>query len=396
MRSNALPGDSGWTGATSLPRLDGSPRADTSMSSRMEGDVELEVHNDPAPAVALGPPDNEEFSDASGGDEERENAQSKRSGNSIQQPDAALYGATQHYSDRNTVLCGGRVVFGPQVHQLVFTICLMTFPLVFSTVFFRHRLPVVLHCVAWIGYVLAMISLVYCGTRDPGIVPRRMCEENDCDIKPRIVLPDGRKVMLRYCYACHIYRGPRTHHCGVCNNCVDQFDHHCPWTGTCIGAHNYRPFLWFLHSLNLSSALMVVNATVATWNESELNNRTVFAAFGELNWAPVVIYVYIFLTMNTVTGLLLFHWFLIVHNVTTAEHLKSIYDAQNYPNPWDKGTVKNVTMKFQGHLDPYMFSKYYRYRLVQAIRAENEQQDDLDATEESDEERPEDSVPQEA
>ena len=43
-----------------------------------------------------------------------------------------------------------------------------------------------------------------------------------------------------------------TKHCGECNRCVDNFDHHCKWYNNCIGAMNYRLFVYAIVTLEIN------------------------------------------------------------------------------------------------------------------------------------------------
>ena len=67
---------------------------------------------------------------------------------------------------------------------------------------------------------------------DPGIIPRNHVEEDKK--KKKTKTPFVKKVTVkntnldsRFCTTCKIYKPPRATHCGVCDNCVERFDHHC-------------------------------------------------------------------------------------------------------------------------------------------------------------------------
>lgn len=60
------------------------------------------------------------------------------------------------------------------------------------------------------------------------------------------------------CPDCEIIKPRRSRHCEICKNCVQVFDHHCPWINNCVGTRNHKYFLLFILSLWFNIAYLIV------------------------------------------------------------------------------------------------------------------------------------------
>ena len=54
------------------------------------------------------------------------------------------------------------------------------------------------------------------------------------------------ELIIKECKTCNILKPPRSFHCDKCDACIELHDHHCPWTGTCVGKRNHKHFITFL------------------------------------------------------------------------------------------------------------------------------------------------------
>ena len=50
-------------------------------------------------------------------------------------------------------------------------------------------------------------------------------------------------------------------HCMDCRVCIEEYDHHCPWTGKCVGKRNVRYFYAWLFFLVLALVYEMIEFT---------------------------------------------------------------------------------------------------------------------------------------
>ncbi|XP_053213234.1 palmitoyltransferase ZDHHC8-like [Panonychus citri] len=193
-----------------------------------------------------------------------------------------------------------------------------------------------------ITIVQAVISLFvitnfsYATFMDPGIIPKSNSveEDNFADPAPlfKSVHINGLSIRMKWCYTCQFYRPPRCSHCSVCNNCVETFDHHCPWVNNCIGRRNYRHFFFFLIFLSIHMI------TILSWCILYLLDHEVNPHEHD-TFIALIISGIILLLIIPIIGLTGLHIVLVARGRTTNEQISAKF--QSVFNPFSKGCLSN-------------------------------------------------------
>nr|XP_043636447.1 probable protein S-acyltransferase 4 [Erigeron canadensis] len=283
----------------------------------------------------------------------------------------------QVWKGSNRFFCGGRLIFGPDVASLFLTIVLVAGPAIsfcikvyFNNLYGKDgkdgRFWYIVLFVAAALTCLDVLFLLLTSSRDPGIIPRNT-EPPESDEAfdmntpsmewvnertPHLRLPktkevnvNGHTVKIKYCDTCMLYRPPRASHCSICNNCVQKFDHHCPWVGQCIGQRNYRFFYMFIST----STVLCMYVFAFSWVHLTQFEEHILKAMSKDILSDVLI-VYCFITVWFVGGLTVFHFYLICSNQTTYENFRYRYDKKE--NPYHKGIRRNLQEVFLSKIPP--------------------------------------------
>ena len=290
--------------------------------------------------------------------------------------------ATIDTNEDNPKKIYGKIIFwcnkfgitGRKFYHVFFAFILISIPFIGLLVILikiRENIPIHYQLViSSFFYIIEIVNMILGCCTDPGILPRQGQDFYYTTNRPlnRKVI-NGQFIILTYCYSCSFYRPPRTSHCSVCDNCVERFDHHCIWLGTCIGKRNYRYFYCLIASLFISGIFQIICSVYYVAFESiKFRKKEDNSLLLIIGLSSVAFYNILFLVFF-LGKLFLIHTYLVLKNITFYEHVKKKLNI--YPlNPFKK-YLFDVFKRF-------IFSLPTKSLLVSFLKEKDQKEQNLD------------------
>jgi hypothetical protein len=262
----------------------------------------------------------------------------------------ALYG-------RIKVWCNNKFITGQKYYHMFMTIFIFSLPYIFAIIILlklgeiEQYLNAIFIVITSFCYILSLYSTIKGGCTEPGILPRQNMDIYYTTNKPNLRYQIGGHITkLNFCYSCSLFRPPRTSHCAICDNCVERFDHHCLWLGTCVGKRNYKYFYFLVGILNICALFQIgFFIYVLVFEIKKLKNKENKNYMFLIMISCVILYDLLFVVLF-IGKLFILHTYLVIKNITFYEHAKNKLEI--YPagvNPFDKYSffnTRNVLFKF--------------------------------------------------
>ena len=198
---------------------------------------------------------------------------------------------------------------------------------------------------------LAVYNFYLCSISDPGIIRKK----NISFLKQKYPYDFLFNSDKPQCKKCNFQKINRSKHCRICDKCIEKFDHHCIWINNCVGAKNFKYFLYFIFIhwvLVTYASILAISVIYYEIKEKELFNQiyydlqtkqpykaTYMTVFRYLLWKNYILFATTLMLLSTSFFLLFFMYFqfkLIIKNLTSSEqnkqerciqYMKSIIDA---------------------------------------------------------------------
>ena len=247
----------------------------------------------------------------------------------------------------NKFFCDNKILVGNKYYHIIYSFIFLSLPTSFfisSMIKINTTSSIVIMTLVIILYIPIIYGLLKGGTKDPGIIERNneyaTYNNKKSTIKVNI---KGHMVNLNYCYTCFHFRPPRTSHCAECDNCVEKFDHHCLWMGTCVGKRNYKYFYLVLSLTTILSLIQIFSCVgfiiVKLKQENIKKILYIIISLSCVGFFDLMFFCFFLIKLFAV------HSWLLTTGLTFYEHIKKKYFIFLDIRPYSKGLWKNIKQR---------------------------------------------------
>ena len=248
---------------------------------------------------------------------------------------------------KNKFCCNYLGVTGSKFYHMIYSFLLISIPylgmliiLIYNKNIVSITFPIVINS---FFYIIENFAGLLGGCTDPGILPRQGEDFYYNPSKPLLkTVVNGHVITLTFCYSCSLFRPPRTSHCSLCDNCVERFDHHCLWLGTCIGKRNYKYFYLLVFCLTVSSTFQIIYSIY--YIVFQIKNKENYSLLLLLGLSGVALIDLLFL-LFFIGKLFFLHTYLLFKSMTFYEYIKKKFEKIPKINPFKKklfGTIERI------------------------------------------------------
>ena len=131
-------------------------------------------------------------------------------------------------------------IIGPHFPLFIFLTLMISAIMLILYLKFWQKLDYIIKCIGVVLFFLFFLSYTYTSLINPGYPKNNNGR--------RFGIPVNDYYFCEYCKF-YVRKSAYASHCKYCQICIEKIDHHCGWTGHCIGKNNKITFYIFSFSL---------------------------------------------------------------------------------------------------------------------------------------------------